>query len=210
MKSKSSVELEHIPLQGGRKMENRSYYVESIKDDKKTLQMLADEMHVTVQTVKMRIRRCYERKAWAEKLINTALENEKQLEHSDNKDKQNIVLVDTSMLLNYPEVLKTESARMYVPKFCWNTALRIVQGEKKTNPTLARQYESTMAEFEIEELFFQELPYIPNVPQNAKAHSVMFLKYLLKMREQNPQTKVSVLTCSREIRHIADLNGISL
>lgn len=171
--------------------------------------MLADEMRVTVQTVKTRIRRCYERKAWAEKLIHIAIENAKQSIQSDAAD-EDVVLVDTSMLLNYPEVLEAETARMYVPKFCWNTALRIVQGMKETNPRLAHQYEAEMAKLEMEELFFKDLPYIPNVPQDAKSHSLLFLKYLLRLREENPRLRVSVLTCSREIRRIAELNGISL
>ena len=178
-----------------------------------------------MNTIKSRIKKAYQRKAWAERLIAIALENEKDQKEKQRKagtvpqskvcmteavvEKKRIILVDTSMLLNYPEALQEKKdAKLLVPCFCWHTALRIVEGEKKTNLSLASKHEKAMSDLDVEEIFEQSLPYIHMVPKNAKPHSVMFLKYLVKLRETYPS--ITTLTCSREIKEIASLNGITL
>lgn len=207
----------------------KEYYVQSIRRENKTLTEIAAETGVSVSTVKARIKKCYQRKAWAERLIAIALENEKEQKEKQQKqqkmiqaevvDKKNVVtdetktekkaiLIDTSMLLNYPEALQNKDEKLLVPRFCWHTAMKIIEGEKKTNPSLASKYEETMSSLKVEEVFIQGLPYIHRLPERVKPHSVMFLKYLLKLRETYPSIKT--LTCSREIKEVASMNGISL
>ena len=203
----------------------REYYSHAIRVEKKTLTQIALEAGVSVNTIKSRIKKAYQRKAWAERLIAIALENEKDQKEKQRKagtvpqskvcmteavvEKKRIILVDTSMLLNYPEALQEKKdAKLLVPCFCWHTALRIVEGEKKTNLSLASKHEKAMSDLDVEEIFEQSLPYIHMVPKNAKPHSVMFLKYLVKLRETYPS--ITTLTCSREIKEIASLNGITL
>ena len=209
---------------------DKEYYVQSIRRENKTLTEIAAETGVGVSTVKARIKKCYQRKAWSERLIAIALENEKeqkekqqkqqkmaqaevvekkQVVTDETKTNKKAILVDTSMILNYPEaLLEKRDTRLLVPRFCWHTALKIVNGEKKTNPILASKHEKVMSDLDVEEIFEQSLPYIHRVPVNAKSHSVMFLKYLVKLRETNPE--IRTLTCSREIKEIASLNGITL
>ena len=208
-----------------KKCYDREYYSHAIRVEKKTLTQIALEAGVSVNTIKARIKKAYQRKAWAERLIAIALENEKDQKEKQRKagtvpqskvcmteavvEKKRIILVDTSMLLNYPEALQEKKdAKLLVPCFCWHTALRIVEGEKKTNLSLASKHEKAMSDLDVEELFEQSLPYIHMVPKNAKPHSVMFLKYLVKLRETYPS--ITTLTCSREIKEIASLNGITL
>lgn len=213
-----------------KKKYDKEYYTSAIRMQKKTLTEIAVETGVAVNTVKSRIRKCYQRKAWAERLIAIALENEKEQKEKQQKqqkmaqaeavDKKNVVtdesktkkkamLIDTSMLLNYPEVLQDKKdAKLLVPRFCWHTAMRIVEEEKKTNPSLASKHEAAMSSLDVEEVFIQSLPYIYRVPEKVKSHSVMFLKYLVKLRETHPD--IMPLTCSREIKEIASMNGISL
>ncbi len=204
----------------------KEYYVQSIRRENKTLTEIAAETGVSVSTAKARIKKCYQRKAWAERLIAIALENEKEQKEKQQKmakaevvDKKNVVtdeakmnkkaiLIDTSMLLNYPEALQHKDAKLLVPRFCWHTAMKIVEGEKKTNPSLAIKHEEAMSNLDVEEVFIQSLPYIHLVPERVKPHSVMFLKYLVKLRETNPE--ITTLTCSREIKEVASMNGISL
>lgn len=208
-----------------KKCYDREYYSHAIRVEKKTLTQIALEAGVSVNTIKSRIKKAYQRKAWAERLIAIALENEKDQKEKQRKagtvpqskvcmteavvEKKRIILVDTSMLLNYPETLQEKKdAKLLVPCFCWHTALRIVEGEKKTNLSLASKHEKAMSDLDVEEIFEQSLPYIHMVPKNAKPHSVMFLKYLVKLRETYPS--ITTLTCSREIKEIASLNGITL
>lgn len=208
-----------------KKCYDREYYSHAIRVEKKTLTQIALEAGVSVNTIKSRIKKAYQRKAWAERLIAIALENEKDQKEKQRKagtvpqskvcmteavvEKKRIILVDTSMLLNYPEALQEKKdAKLLVPCFCWHTALRIVEGEKKTNLSLASKHEKAMSDLDVEEIFEQSLPYIHRVPENAKPHSVMFLKYLVKLRETYPS--ITTLTCSREIKEIASLNGITL
>ena len=208
-----------------KKCYDREYYSHAIRVEKKTLTQIALEAGVSVNTIKSRIKKAYQRKAWAERLIAIALENEKNQKEKQRKagtvpqskvcmteavvEKKRIILVDTSMLLNYPETLQEKKdAKLLVPCFCWHTALRIVEGEKKTNLSLASKHEKAMSDLDVEEIFEQSLPYIHMVPKNAKPHSVMFLKYLVKLRETYPS--ITTLTCSREIKEIASLNGITL
>lgn len=208
-----------------KKCYDREYYSHAIRVEKKTLTQIALEAGVSVNTIKSRIKKAYQRKAWAERLIAIALENEKDQKEKQRKagtvpqskvcmteavvEKKRIILVDTSMLLNYPEALQEKKdAKLLVPCFCWHTALRIVEGEKKTNLSLASKHEKAMSDLDVEEIFEQSLPYIHMVPKNAKPHSVMFLKYLVKLRETYPS--ITTLTCSREIKEIASLNGITL
>lgn len=208
-----------------KKCYDREYYSHAIRVEKKTLTQIALEAGVSVNTIKSRIKKVYQRKAWAERLIAIALENEKDQKEKQRKagtvpqskvcmteavvEKKRIILVDTSMLLNYPEALQEKKdAKLLVPCFCWHTALRIVEGEKKTNLSLASKHEKAMSDLDVEEIFEQSLPYIHMVPKNAKPHSVMFLKYLVKLRETYPS--ITTLTCSREIKEIASLNGITL
>ena len=207
----------------------KEYYVQSIRQENKTLTEIAAETGVSINTVKARIKKCYQRKAWAERLIAIALENEKEQKEKQQKqqkmvqaevvDKKNVVtdktktekkaiLIDTSMLLNYPEALSKKDEKLLIPRFCWHTAMKIVEGEKKTNPSLAIKHEEAMSSLDVEEVFIQSLPYIHRVPERVKPHSVMFLKYLVKLRETNPE--IRTLTCSREIKEIASLNGITL
>ena len=208
-----------------KKCYDREYYSHAIRVEKKTLTQIALEAGVSVNTIKSRIKKAYQRKAWAERLIAIALENETDQKEKQRKagtvpqskvcmteavvEKKRIILVDTSMLLNYPEALQEKKdAKLLVPCFCWHTALRIVEGEKKTNLSLASKHEKAMSDLDVEEIFEQSLPYIHMVPKNAKPHSVMFLKYLVKLRETYPS--ITTLTCSREIKEIASLNGITL
>ena len=208
-----------------KKCYDREYYSHAIRVEKKTLTQIALEAGVSVNTIKSRIKKADQRKAWAERLIAIALENEKDQKEKQRKagtvpqskvcmteavvEKKRIILVDTSMLLNYPEALQEKKdAKLLVPCFCWHTALRIVEGEKKTNLSLASKHEKAMSDLDVEEIFEQSLPYIHMVPKNAKPHSVMFLKYLVKLRETYPS--ITTLTCSREIKEIASLNGITL
>ena len=208
-----------------KKCYDREYYAHAIRVEKKTLTQIALEAGVSVNTIKSRIKKAYQRKAWAERLIAIALENEKDQKEKQRKagtvpqskvcmteavvEKKRIILVDTSMLLNDPEALQEKKdAKLLVPCFCWHTALRIVEGEKKTNLSLASKHEKAMSDLDVEEIFEQSLPYIHMVPKNAKPHSVMFLKYLVKLRETYPS--ITTLTCSREIKEIASLNGITL
>ena len=208
-----------------KKCYDREYYSHAIRVEKKTLTQIALEAGVSVNTIKSRIKKAYQRKAWAERLIAIALENEKDQKEKQRKagtvpqskvcmteavvEKKRIILVDTSMLLNYPETLQEKKdAKLLVPCFCWHTALRIVEGEKKTNLSLASKHEKAMSDLDVEEIFEQSLPYIHMVPKNAKPHSVMFLKHLVKLRETYPS--ITTLTCSREIKEIASLNGITL
>ena len=133
-----------------KKCYDREYYSHAIRVEKKTLTQIALEAGVSVNTIKSRIKKAYQRKAWAERLIAIALENEKDQKEKQRKagtvpqskvcmteavvEKKRIILVDTSMLLNYPEALQEKKdAKLLVPCFCWHTALRIVEGEKKTN-----------------------------------------------------------------------------
>lgn len=203
---------------------DKNYYVYSVRTKKMTLTEISEEMGVGINTVKSRIRKCYQRKAWAERLIAIAMENEKNQKEKQRKteisqskgciaevvtEKKKTILVDVSMILNYPEaLLEKRDTRLLVPRFCWHTALKIVNGEKKTNPILASKHEKVMSDLDVEEIFEQSLPYIHRVPENAKPHSVMFLKYLVKLRETYPS--ITTLTCSKEIREIASLNGITL
>ena len=208
-----------------KKCYDREYYSHAIRVEKQTVTQIALEAGVSVNTIKSRIKKAYQRKAWAERLIAIALENEKDQKEKQRKagtvpqskvcmteavvEKKRIILVDTSMLLNYPEALQEKKdAKLLVPCFCWHTALRIVEGEKKTNLSLASKHEKAMSDLDVEEIFEQSLPYIHMVPKNAKPHSVMFLKYLVKLRETYPS--ITTLTCSREIKEIASLNGITL
>ena len=208
-----------------KKRYDREYYAHAIRTEKKTLTEIAQEAGVSVNTIKSRIKKSYQRKAWAERLISIALENEKDQKEKQRKagmvlqskvcvteaviEKNRTILVDTSMLLNYPEVLQEKKdAKLLVPRFCWHTALKIVEGEKKTNPSLASKHEKDLSDLDVEEIFVQSLPYIHRVPENVKPHSVMFLKYLVKLRETYPS--ITTLTCSREIKEVASLNGITL
>ena len=207
-----------------KKRYDREYYSYAIRTEKKTLTQIAQEVGVNVNTIKSRIKKSYQRKAWAEKLIVIAQENEKSQKEKQCKaemvqskicvteaviEKKRTILVDTSILLNYPEALyEKKDAKLLVPRFCWHTALKIVESEKKINPTLACKHERAMSDLDVEEIFIQNLPYIHCVPENVKPHSVMFLKYLVKLRETYPS--ITTLTCSREIKKIASLNGITL
>ena len=204
------------------KSAGKEYYTHAIRKENKTLIQLATEMDVSLDTIKTRIRRCYKRAVWAEQLIAEAQENNGRKKASkaskaalvsgkkESEKKQSVILVDTSMLLNYPESLQQgmEDIRILVPRFCWHTALAIVKAEKKSNPELAKRHEEEMAKVKVDQIFFDELPYIHCVPDNTKTHSLMFVKYLLKLRETNDGVKA--YTCSREIKTIAALNGISL
>ena len=63
----------------------KEYYVQSIRQKNKTLTEIAAETGVSINTVKARIKKCYQRKAWAERLIAIALENEKEQKEKQQK-----------------------------------------------------------------------------------------------------------------------------
>lgn len=188
---------------------SKEFYGRCIRQEKKTIAEIAEEQGITENTVKVRIRKLYAKKAWAERLITLALENEKYKTVAANKqEEENPILLDTSMLLNYPEALMNKKSKLYIPRFCLHTALKIIEAEKRENPKLAEWHEYMMAKLNLQEVFFQYLPYIEKVTPNPKFHSIMFVRYLLKLRETEPS--LNTLTCSREIKEIAALNGIVL
>lgn len=188
---------------------SKEFYSRCIRQGKSTLAEIAEKQGVSVNTIKLRIRKLYTRKAWAERLITLALENEKYKAVAEKKqEEQNSILVDTSMLLNYPEALMNKKAKLFIPRFCLHTALKIIEGEKRENPQLAMRHENMLAKLNFQEVFLQYLPYIKKVTPNPKQHSIMFIRYLVKLRETEPT--LTTLTCSREIKEIAALNGIAL
>lgn len=189
---------------------DKEYFIKSIRVYKKGLEEIAQEMGVTVLTVKARIKRCYQRQVWAERLITLALENEKQKEKQNEEVKveKKSVLVDTSILLNYPESLQKSDYEIIIPTFCLHTAMRIIEGERKSNPGQAKKYEETLKKLKMKEVFLENLPYINKVVPDVKAHSIMFIKYLMKLRETKPN--ITCLTCSRQIKELAALNGVRL
>ncbi len=188
---------------------SKEFYGRCIRQEKQTIAEIAKKQGITENTVKIRIRKLYVRKAWAERLITLALENEKSRTVAANeREEQGPILVDTSMLLNYPEALMNKKSKLYIPRFCLHTALKIIEAEKRENPKLAERHEHMMAKLNLQEVFLQYLPYIEKVTPNPKQHSIMFVRYLLKLRETEPS--LTTLTCSREIKEIAALNGIVL
>ena len=94
-----------------KKCYDREYYSHAIRVEKKTLTQIALEAGVSVNTIKSRIKKAYQRKAWAERLIAIALENEKDQKEKQRKagtvpqskvcmteavvEKKRIILVDT-------------------------------------------------------------------------------------------------------------------
>ena len=226
-------------------MYSKDFYRREIKEQHKSLEQIADKLNISVSTLKRHIKKCYIRKAWAEKLISVAEENGKQqklakelvavkeletVESMDSTEDGSTaiiesheagttsveshevatkseeetgrpILVDTSMLLNYPDALLLMNKKSKVSAILSYKSKRELQ-------KCVEIYEK------LKQLHFQQvrydgyLPWLEVVPLYTKKSSLLFLNYFVYLKNSIPNLMAK--TCSREIRELAALNGIEL
>lgn len=234
---------------------SKDFYRREIKEQHKSLEQIADKLNISVSTLKRHIKKCYIRKAWAEKLISAAEENGKQqklakelvtVKESETVESMDLIedgstaiiesheagttsveshevatkseeetgrpiLVDTSMLLNYPDalLLMNKKSKVFIPEYCVRSVSAILSYKSK------REMQKCMEIYEkLKQLHFQQvrcdgyLPWLEVVPLYTKKCSLLFLKYFVYLKNSIPNLMAK--TCSREIRELAALNGIEL
>lgn len=171
------------------------------------LKDIAEMYDVTVPTVRRWIRQCYERKAWADKLIGVAVANdkakaeekarveaEKRAAEEKAKKDENTALVDMSYLLKFPEKI-VRFSRLLMPRYCIVQASKIAtQGDDPAIDT--RKVLEVLERVEPIECEYEQLPRFDG--EMKSRHSVSFIRYAVWLRQQNPGIKV--VTTSREIR----------
>lgn len=200
---------------------SKRFFYNRIKEQHKTMEDISKELNVSVATVKLYIRKSYCRKAWAERLIIVAIDNAKKQDMA--KQAQNVtvvsntqlkehdvkpVLVDTSMILSYPEALQSmkvdKNSKLLVPSFCLNTAKKLME----LTPEKVRCTGEEIEKLDLHEVSLVYLPRLDIVPFGTKSCSILFVKYLVQLRTTTPE--ITAVTCSREIKELAMLNGIKL